>query len=150
MCFHPRENRAACPGKLLARAIIGHMGEISVTEFTDPGCPFAYSASPDLAVLRWRYREQLRWRIVTIGLAEDPQRYIDAGYTPTRSVIGGLEFRRRYGMPFLSVPRARVLATSRLPRDRGHPAARSDTRVRRAAGTAARLVQHPAPARRGR
>jgi protein-disulfide isomerase-like protein with CxxC motif len=92
------------------------MSEISVTEFTDPGCPFAYSASPDMAVLRWRYREQLRWRIVTIGLAEDPQRYIDAGYTPTRSVIGGLEFRRRYGMPFLSVPRARVLATSRACR----------------------------------
>jgi protein-disulfide isomerase-like protein with CxxC motif len=92
------------------------MTEIAVTEFTDPGCPFAYSASPDLAVLRWRYREQLRWRIVTIGLAEDPQRYIDSGYTPTRSVIGGLEFRRRYGMPFLGVPRARVLATSRACR----------------------------------
>ncbi len=92
------------------------MSEIAVTEFTDPGCPFAYSAAPDLAVLRWRYREQLRWRIVTIGLAEDPQRYIDAGYTPTRSVIGGLEFRRRYGMPFLSEPRARVVATTRACR----------------------------------
>jgi 2-hydroxychromene-2-carboxylate isomerase len=90
--------------------------EIAVTEFTDPGCPFAYSAAPDLAVLRWRYREQLRWRIVTIGLAEDPQRYIDAGYTPTRSVIGALEFRRRYGMPFLSEPRARVVATTRACR----------------------------------
>jgi protein-disulfide isomerase-like protein with CxxC motif len=92
------------------------MSEIAITEFTDPGCPFAYSASPDLAVLRWRYREQLRWRIVTIGLAEDPQRYIDAGYTPTRMTVGNLEFRRRYGMPFLSEPRSRVAATTRACR----------------------------------
>jgi len=92
------------------------MSQIAVTEFTDPGCPFAYSASPDLAVLRWRYREQLSWRIVTIGLAEDPQRYVEAGYTPTRMVIGNLEFRRRYGMPFVSEPRARVAATTRACR----------------------------------
>jgi protein-disulfide isomerase-like protein with CxxC motif len=92
------------------------MREIAITEFTDPGCPFAYSASPDLAVLRWRYREQLSWRIVTIGLAEDPQRYIDAGYTPTRMTVGNLEFRRRYGMPFLSEPRSRVAATTRACR----------------------------------
>jgi protein-disulfide isomerase-like protein with CxxC motif len=92
------------------------MSEIAVTEFTDAGCPWAYSESPALAVLRWRYREQLRWRIVTIGLAEDPQRYIDAGYTPTRSTVGALEFRRRFGMPFLSEPRARVTATTRACR----------------------------------
>ncbi len=92
------------------------MSKIAITEFTDPGCPFAYSASPDLAVLRWRYREQLDWRLVTIGLAEDPQRYIDAGYTPTRMTVGNLEFRRRYGMPFLSEPRARVAATTRACR----------------------------------
>ncbi len=101
---------------MLVRAIIVGVSEIAVTEYTDPGCPFAYSASPDLAVLRWRYREQLRWRIVTIGLAEDPERYVQAGYTPTRMVIGNLEFRRRYGMPFLSAPRARVAATTRACR----------------------------------
>ncbi len=92
------------------------MGTIAVTHFTDPGCPFAYSASPDLAVLRWRYGDQLRWRLVTIGLAEDPQRYIDAGYTPTRSTIGQQSFFRRYGMPLLMSPRARVTATSRACR----------------------------------
>ena len=82
-----------------------------MTEYTDAGCPWAYSASPAMAVLRWRYSEQLRWRIVTIGLAEDPQIYIDRGYTTTRAAIGAISFRR-YGMPFLLAPRARVLATS--------------------------------------
>jgi len=92
------------------------MSKITVTHFTDPGCPFAYSASPALAVLRWRYRDQLRWRIVTIGLTEDPQRYIDAGYTPTRSTIGQQSYFKRFGMPLLMEPRARVTATSRACR----------------------------------
>ncbi len=92
------------------------MSKITVTHFTDPGCPFAYSASPALAVLQWRYGDQLDWRLVTIGLAETPQRYIDAGYTPTRSTIGNQQAFRRYGMPLLMQPRARVLATSRACR----------------------------------
>ena len=91
-------------------------GKITVTHFTDPGCPFAYSASPALAVLRWRYGDQLDWRLVTIGLAEDPQRYIDAGYTPTRATIGQQSYFKRFGMPLLMQPRERVSATSRACR----------------------------------
>jgi predicted DsbA family dithiol-disulfide isomerase len=91
------------------------MSKISVTHFSDPGCPWAYSASPAMAVLRWRYAEQLDWRLVTIGLAEDPQRYIDAGYTPTRMSVSNMHFRR-YGMPFMSEPRPRIAATSRACR----------------------------------
>ncbi len=91
-------------------------GKITVTHFTDPGCPFAYSASPALAVLHWRYGDQLDWRLVTIGLAEDPQRYLDAGYTPTRSTIGQQSYFKRFGMPLLMEPRARVTATSRACR----------------------------------
>jgi 2-hydroxychromene-2-carboxylate isomerase len=92
------------------------MSEIAVTHYTDPGCPFAYSASPALAVLRWRYGTQLDWRLVTIGLAEDPQRYVDAGYTPTRMTLGNQQGFRRHGMPLLMEPRARVAATSRACR----------------------------------
>ncbi|HEY2216693.1 MAG TPA: DsbA family protein, partial [Solirubrobacteraceae bacterium] len=91
------------------------MARISVTHFSDPGCPWAYSASPALAVLRWRYGDQLDWRLVTIGLSEDPSRYVELGYTPTRMAIGNLGFRR-FGMPFALEPRARVAATSRACR----------------------------------
>jgi hypothetical protein len=52
---------------------------------------------------------------VTIGLSEDPQRYVERGYTPTRMAVGNMRFRR-YGMPFLSEPRARVAATGRACR----------------------------------
>ena len=86
------------------------MSEIEVTYFNDPGCPWGYSVSPALAVLRWRYGAQLRWRLVTIGLAESAERYIQSGYTPARSSLGQMMFRERYGMPFAVEPRARVLA----------------------------------------
>ncbi len=66
-------------------------------------------------MLEWRYGDQLDWRLVTIGLAEDPERYVQDGYTPTRMTIGNMHFRR-YGMPFLSEPRARVAATGRACR----------------------------------
>jgi 2-hydroxychromene-2-carboxylate isomerase len=101
---------------MLARAIIARMSSIAVTHFTDPGCPFAYSASPALAVLHWRYGSQLDWQLVTIGLAEDPQRYVDAGYTPTKMTVGNQARFRRFGMPLLMEPRARVAATSRACR----------------------------------
>ncbi len=92
------------------------MSEIDVTYFNDPGCPWGYSVSPALAVLRWRYGSQLRWRLVTIGLSEDPDRYVKSGYTPTRSTLGQLMYRARYGMPFALTPRARVLGTARACR----------------------------------
>src|ERR671918_352567 len=84
---------------------------IDVTHFTDPGCPWAYSAWPAHTTLRWRYGERLRWTLVMIGLAEDAGQYAARGYTPTRSAIGYGRFRR-FGMPFQITPKARLSATS--------------------------------------
>src|SRR5436853_3755805 len=84
---------------------------IDVTHFTDPGCPWAYSAMPAHTTLRWRYGDQLRWTLVMIGLTEDAGQYAARGYTPTRSAIGYGRFRR-FGMPFQITPKARLSATS--------------------------------------
>jgi protein-disulfide isomerase-like protein with CxxC motif len=84
---------------------------IEVTHFTDPGCPWAYSAWPAHTTLRWRYGEQLRWTLVMIGLTEDAAQYAARGYTPTLSAIGYERFRR-FGMPFQITPKARLSATS--------------------------------------
>ena len=86
------------------------MDMIAVTHFSDPGCPWAYSASPAHAVLRWRYRDQLQWRLVVIGLTEQADQYVRRGYTPAKSARGYVRFRRR-GMPFATQPRERVSAT---------------------------------------
>ena len=89
---------------------------ISVTHYTDPGCPWAYSASPALAVLSWRYGDQLDWRLATIGLTEHAEQYVQRGYTPARGARGYLTFRRRWGMPFATEPRTRMSGTSRACR----------------------------------
>jgi 2-hydroxychromene-2-carboxylate isomerase len=88
---------------------------ISATHYTDPGCPWAYSVSPALAVLYWRYGAGLDWRLVTIGLTERGDQYERRGYTPARSARGYRAFRR-YGMPFSTQPRRRIPATSRACR----------------------------------
>jgi protein-disulfide isomerase-like protein with CxxC motif len=85
---------------------------IKATHFTDPGCPWAYSASPALAALHWRYGAQLHWRLVTIGLTEDAQQYLDRGYKPVRLSLAYMMFRDRFGMPFSTTPRSRISATA--------------------------------------
>ena len=84
---------------------------IEVTHFTDPGCPWAYSAWPAHTTLRWRYGDALRWTNVMIGLTEEAAQYAARGYTPTRSALGYQGFRR-FGMPFQISPKARLSATS--------------------------------------
>jgi 2-hydroxychromene-2-carboxylate isomerase len=88
---------------------------MEVTHFTDPGCPWAWSASPAHAVLRWRYGDALRWRLVMIGLTEEAEQYVARGYTPARQALGYLRFRR-YGMPLSTQPRRRIAATGRMCR----------------------------------
>jgi len=88
---------------------------ISATLFSDPACPWAYSESPALRVLEWRYDAQLDWRLVLIGLTERASQYEERGYTPLRGALGQVRFRR-YGMPFAPNPKDRVSATARACR----------------------------------
>jgi predicted DsbA family dithiol-disulfide isomerase len=88
---------------------------IAATLYSDPACPWAYSASPALSVLQWRYRDQLKWRLVLIGLAEDASQYTARGYTPLRASLGQLRYRR-YGMPLSPNPKVRISATARACR----------------------------------
>jgi predicted DsbA family dithiol-disulfide isomerase len=89
---------------------------IDATLYSDPACPWAYSESPALRVIEWRYRDQLRWRLVLIGLTEDASQYEQRGYTPLNGALGQARFRRRYGMPFAAAPKARLSATARACR----------------------------------
>lgn len=91
------------------------MTAISATLFSDPGCPWAYSENPALAVLQWRYGAGLSWRLVTIGLADSAAVYEQRGYTPSAMARTYARFRR-YGMPFATEPRSRVAATGRACR----------------------------------
>jgi predicted DsbA family dithiol-disulfide isomerase len=89
---------------------------ISATLYSDPACPWAYSESPALRVIEWRYGDQLAWRLVLVGLTEEASQYERRGYTPLRGALGQASFRRRYGMPFAPQPKPRLSATSRACR----------------------------------
>ena len=83
---------------------------INVTHFSDPGCPWAWSNGPAFAVLQWRYRDQLEWRHVMIGLSETAEQYRRRGMTGETQARGYRSFRDR-GMPFATTPRERPHAT---------------------------------------
>jgi 2-hydroxychromene-2-carboxylate isomerase len=91
------------------------MSTIRATLYTDPACPWGYSALPALQVLDWRYGAQLEWRLVLIGLTDDASQYIERGFTPLRGALGQLSFRR-YGMPFAPQLKERISATGRACR----------------------------------
>src|SRR4051794_33074607 len=63
------------PGPVVGKML--SVQPIHVDHFTDPGCPWAYSAAPALAALRWRFGDQLEWDLVTIGLTEHASQYAD-------------------------------------------------------------------------
>jgi len=60
---------------------------IEATLYTDAACPWAYSANPALRVLEWRYREQLSWRLVMIGLREEVSETYARAFDPARSAL---------------------------------------------------------------
>ncbi|HVS99902.1 MAG TPA: DsbA family protein [Solirubrobacterales bacterium] len=92
------------------------MDRIVAWHFTDPGCPWAYSARPAIARLRWRFGDQLDWRLLLIGLSESAARYEKLGYTPARMASGWRKFEQRFGMPFGRGMKPRMWATSRACR----------------------------------
>ena len=88
----------------------------TATHFTDPACPWAYSFRPAHARLRWRFGDQIDWRLVLIGLSESGDAYERRGYTPDRLVDTQHRFSRRFGMPFSFERKPRMAGTSRACR----------------------------------
>lgn len=70
---------------------------IDIELFTDPACPFAFSAEPIRQRLRWHYGDGLRWRTTMIVLTLEPgeDKKLQAG-------APGLQ--RKYGMPIDPAP----------------------------------------------
>ena len=108
---------AASPGHQAGSCTIIElpMPPLHVTHFTDPGCPWAWSASPALTVLQWRYGSQLEWQHVMIGLTETGAEYDRRGYTGAKMAVGYRSFRDR-GMPFATAPRERMHGTGQMCR----------------------------------
>jgi 2-hydroxychromene-2-carboxylate isomerase len=74
--------------------------QLELTHFTDPACPFAFSAEPVRMRLRWHYGDQLVWRTRMIVLTLEPGE-------AERLAEGAPNLQRIHGMPIDPVPYAR-------------------------------------------
>lgn len=84
---------------------------LTVTEYTDSACPWAWSAEPMKLRLRWLYGDQLTWQLRMVGLTSGRDEYANRGYTPEQMAEGYAMFAERYGMPLETTPRPRLGAT---------------------------------------
>jgi predicted DsbA family dithiol-disulfide isomerase len=88
------------------------MSEVVITEFTDPGCPWAYSAEPFRRRLSWLYGDAIEWCHRMVVLAEDPQEYLDKGFTTDKLSSAFATIARDHGMPIDTSERPRMAATA--------------------------------------
>jgi predicted DsbA family dithiol-disulfide isomerase len=98
------------------------MADVCITEYTDPGCPWAYSAEPFRRRLSWLYGDALEWKVRMVGLAQSPDEYVGRGFTPERQAQAFASIARDHGMPIDTSVRPRMAAT--LPACRAVVAAR--------------------------
>jgi predicted DsbA family dithiol-disulfide isomerase len=99
------------------------MAELTITEYTDPGCPFAWSAEPARWRLQWLYGDQLDWEVRMVGLAEDGSVYEDKGFTAQRMSDSFRHLGALHHMPMDTALRPRMAGTV--------PACRAVVAVRR-------------------
>jgi predicted DsbA family dithiol-disulfide isomerase len=102
----------------------GSSGPLAVELFTDPACPFAFSAEPIRQRLRWHYGDGLRWTVRMIVLT-------DESGEAEKLAEGAPGLQRRYGMPIDPAPYPRpassepaclaVVATRTHRPDRAEP-----------------------------
>jgi predicted DsbA family dithiol-disulfide isomerase len=96
---------------------------VRITEYTDPGCPWAYSAEPIRRRLSWLYGDELSWELRMVVLADRPEEYLDRGFTPERQADSYRQISHDHGMPIDTRQRSRMAAT--------RPACRAVVAVRR-------------------
>ncbi len=97
------------PPQLRCHAVL--VSEVCITEFTDPGCPWAYSAEPVRRRLDWLYGERLQWRPRMVVLSDSPEDYESKGFTPERQSAAFARIAHEHGMPINTAQRARMAAT---------------------------------------
>ena len=109
---------------------------LAITLFTDPACPFAFSAEPQRLRLRWHYGEGLEWTTRMIILTREPGE--------AEGLAGGAPgLQRKFGMPIepspysrpsSSEPACRAVVAARLNAPERAEALLRALRVRRMAG----------------
>ncbi len=87
------------------------MATVQIDHFTDPNCPFAYSAEPIRRRLSWVYGDQLVWRTRVVVLSESGAEYEAKGLTPEKVSASYERLSHDPGMPFDTSVRSHLPAT---------------------------------------
>lgn len=87
------------------------MAAVRIVEYTDPGCPWAYSAEPFRRRLDWLYGDNLTWDVRMVGLSASPEDYVERGLTPERQSEAFRRIAHDHGMPIDTRVRPRMAAT---------------------------------------
>ncbi|MCW2961266.1 MAG: hypothetical protein JWM25_1641 [Thermoleophilia bacterium] len=96
-----------------------------VTHFTDPACPFAFSAEPMRLQLEWHYGDQLEWRTVLVGLHSKVEEMEAKGFDTAKLAGFARIIQAKHGMPIdvsererlaVSMPACRAAVAVRLHR----------------------------------
>jgi predicted DsbA family dithiol-disulfide isomerase len=84
---------------------------LHIDHFTDPGCPFGFSAEPDFVGLRWFYGDQISMDTRMVVLSETVADYEKKGITPEMIQPGAKRLASMYGMPLNLELKPRLIAT---------------------------------------
>ena len=84
---------------------------VRIEEFTDPGCPWAYSAEPFRRRLNWLYEGRIAWIPRMVVLADHPSDYEERGFTVDVQQEALMRIAREHRMPIDTTPRPRLAAT---------------------------------------
>ncbi len=72
---------------------------VRIIEFTDPACPWAYSAEPFRHRLDWLYEGALEWEPRMVVLADTPADQEERGLTPEKLRQGYIRIASEHRMP---------------------------------------------------
>ena len=84
---------------------------VQITEFTDPACPWAYSAEPFRQRISWLYEGHVRWEPRMVVLAKDAAAQAEKGMTPEKLAGSLARIAHEHGMPIDTRQRSRVPGT---------------------------------------
>ena len=93
----------------------GTDGPLEITLFTDPACPFAFSAEPVRMRLRWHYGDGLRWTVRMIVLTREAGRRRSSRRARRRcsACTACRSTRAPYPRPASSEPACRAVVAAR-------------------------------------
>jgi predicted DsbA family dithiol-disulfide isomerase len=101
---------------------MARMVDVLITEYTDPACPWAFSAEPFRRKLDWLYGDRIAWQLRMVVLSEDADALAASGFGPEQLSDAYRRIARDHGMPIDTSLRSRMAAS--LPACRAVVAAR--------------------------